>query len=632
MPPRTRAPRTELALALLLVCAVAAAYAPVRSAGWVWDDAGHLTAPALRGFGGLARIWTEPRATQQYYPLLHTLFWLEDQLFGRAPLGYHVANVALHALAALAVWRLALRLAFPGAFALALVFALHPVQVESVAWISEQKNTLSACFYLAAWRVWLDCDAARARGARWTGLWILSFVLALAAALSKTVTLTLVPAILLVTWWREGGSAWLRRVPLLAPHFAAALALGLATAWLEVHVGGASGALTFAQRVVVAGKDLAFYLAQLALPLEQCFVYPRWDVTELAVWQWVFPLGFVALLAVLFAQRARLGRGPFTALAFFAGTLAPALGFFDTIPFQFSFVADHFVYLACLGPFALACAAAAAWAERAPGRATLYRASVGGLALALGALSFRHAHAFADEETLWRDTLAKNPDAWLASENLAQLLNVSGRSADALAVARAARERDPARAGFLLHEGIALQQLDRPAEAAETFAELERREPRSFKAPLNAGSAALALGKADEALAALDRALALEPASAAGHMLRGNALLALGRADEAFTAYERAVELDPGDPNLWFNFGVARGQQKHDALALEAYTRALALDPAHHGARLNRAVVYWRTGRVAEARAEFERLAREAAGTEIGARAAYALGQLDAPR
>lgn len=619
-------------LALLLACALAVAYAPVWNAGWVWDDAGHLTAPELRGLSGLARIWTEPRATQQYYPLLHSLFWLEDLVFGRTPLAYHLANLALHTFAALALWRLLARLAVPGAYVIALVFALHPVQVESVAWISEQKNTLSACFYCAAWLAWLRCDAGRARGDTHLGWWALSFACACAAALSKTVTLTLVPAILLVTWWREGGTAWLARVRWLAPHFAVAVALGLTTAWLEVHVGGAEGELTFAQRVLVAGSDLWFYFAKLAWPLKQVFVYPRWDVVSIAAWRWLLPLGFVALLATLFAARARVGRGPFTALAFFAGTLAPALGFFDTIPFQFSFVADHFQYLACAGPIALACGSWAAWAERAPRRVPVFRAGVAALALALGVLSFRHARAFESEETLWRDTLAKNPAAWLAAENLAQLLNVAGRNTETLAVVRAARMASPERGELLLHEGIALQQLGQPAEAAAVFAELEGREPGWFKAALNLGSAELARGDAAAALAALDRALALEPASAAGHMLRGNALLALGRADESFAAYARASELDPGDANIWFNAGVAHAARHDDTQALAAYTRALELDPASHAARLNRAVVYWRTGRVAEARTEFERVAREAVATEAGARARYALEQLGPAR
>jgi hypothetical protein len=284
-------PRRRAWLLLGLACAVlACAYLPLWSAGWVWDDAGHLTRPELRGLGGLARIWSEPRATQQYYPLLHTLFWIEDALWGARPLDYHLVNLALHALVATGVWRLAQRLSIPGAWAIALVFALHPVQVESVAWVSEQKNTLSGVFYVAAWLCWLRFDAGLARKQRLWGAWTLSLVLALAAVLSKSVTLTLAPAILIATWWREGGWGWLRRVPWLLPHALLALALGLFTAWLEVHVGGARGAgyepLDLAQRCIVAGKDLWFYLGRLAWPAGTCFVYPRWQSGPIAAWEW----------------------------------------------------------------------------------------------------------------------------------------------------------------------------------------------------------------------------------------------------------------------------------------------------------------------------------------------------------
>jgi len=626
--------RAELRAGCGLVLAVLAVYGLTLGHGFVWDDDGHLTKPALHGLAGLARIWSEPSATQQYYPLLHTLFWVEDALFGHAPAGYHAVNVLLHAAVALGVWRLALRLALPGAWGLALVFALHPVQVESVAWISEQKNTLSALFYVLAWQAWLAFER-RGCAREHAAWWLASLALAACACLSKTVTASLAPAILLATWWRDGGWGWLRRVPWLAPHLALGIGLGLVTAHVEVAIGGAGGpgeALTLLERCVVAGKNLFFYLYKLALPLEQVFIYPRWSVGTTSALQLLIPAAFMALLAALFALRERLGRGPFAALAFFAGTLTPALGFFDVIPFRFSFVADHFQYLAVLGPLALA---AAAWTALKDARA---RRALGGLAIvALGALSFRHARAFESEERLWRDTLAKNPAAWIAWENLLNLLNVAGRHGEALELAEQAERAPPehalrGRAALALQAGIALQQTGRVTQAVQAFEEFERRDPDNYRAPFNLGSALLDAGRPAEALPALERALALEPGVARTHMLRANALLALARIDAALTAYARARELAPQDAEVWFNSGVGQAQAARPAEALECYERALALDPAQHAARLNRAVLWAKAGRTGEARAEFELLLRVAPGTLVAQRALQALQVLGGPR
>lgn len=618
--------------ALLLVALVAVVFSPVFRAGFVWDDDGFVTPRALRHAGGLVSIWTDPDATQGYYPLLHTLFWIEARLFGDAPLGYHVVQLALHAGAALLVWRLASRLALPGAYALALLFAIHPVQTETAAWVAEQKNTLSACFYLAAWLAWLDWDEARARRERRAGRYALSIAFALAAACSKSVTLTLAPAILLATWWREGGRAWIARVPWLLPHLLPAIALGLVTAWREVHVGGAQGAayeLDLAQRVVIAGKDLWFYLGKLAWPAGTCFVYPRWEPSEFGAPDWIAPLGFIALLLGAWLARERIGRGVFAALAFFAGTLVPALGFFDVIPFAYSFVADHFQYLALLGPLALA---AATW-ERWRARAASFALVFGALALtACALLAHLHARDFRDAPTLWRATLERNPSAWIAWENLLDLTNRDGRHEEALALAQEARTHVGARRGVELQAGIALQQRGELDAAVRAFDAALALDPSWAIAHANRGTALEALGRREEALAAFERAIELDPGLVLAHMFAGNALLALGRSAEALARYERALELDARSPRAWFNLGVARFSRGERPLALAAYERALELEPTLHDARFNRAVTLAVLGRTEEARAELERVARAAAGSPLEAQAREALRRLAATR
>ncbi len=260
----------------LIFCATLAAYGPVYQAGLIWNDEDYVTKPELQSVHGLERIWFEVGATQQYYPALHSAFWVEHRLWGDAPWGYHLANVLLHALAACLLGLLLRRLAVPGAWMAGLLFALHPVCVESVAWISEEKNTLSLVFYLLAAWAYLDFDRER----RWPG-YFLALGLFLLAVLSKSVTATLPGALLVVLWWRRGRLTWRDAAP-LAPWFAIGAADGLFTGWVERTLIGAHGTdfdLSFAQRCLVAGRVTWFYLGKLVWPANLIFIYPRWQVS-----------------------------------------------------------------------------------------------------------------------------------------------------------------------------------------------------------------------------------------------------------------------------------------------------------------------------------------------------------------
>ncbi len=338
--------------AVLLLVSVVFAYFPVLRGGFLWDDDAHVTKLALRSLHGLGRIWFELGATQQYYPVLHSAFWIEHRLWGDAVLGYHLTNLAFHATAA---WLLVLvlrRLDFPAPWLAALIFALHPVGVESVAWISEQKNTLSAAFYLGAALLYLHFDETRRQ--RWYFLSLGLFVLAL---LTKRVTASLPAALLVVFWWRRGRLEWRRDVQPLVPWLAIGAASGLFTAWVEQRFIGAEGAdfsFTAVQRVLLAGRVIVFYLSKLIWPVNLMFIYPRWSVEVASAWQYVFPVGSVIFLAAL-VYYAKKRRGPLAGFLFFAGTLFPVLGFVNVYPFVFSFVADHFQYLASLGIIVLCC-------------------------------------------------------------------------------------------------------------------------------------------------------------------------------------------------------------------------------------------------------------------------------------
>ena len=335
--PATRASNgwtAALILGLTFAC-----YWPALNGGLVWDDSAHVTRAELQSGAGLWRIWSDPHATQQYYPLLHSAFWIEHRLWGDATLGYHLANVLQHATAACLLVLILRRLNVPGARVAGLLFAVHPVCVESVAWISEQKNTLSLVFYLTAALAYLRFDRDRRHPSAHRA-YLLASLLFILALLTKTVTATLPAALLVVFWWRRGRISWRRDVVPLVPWFVLAIASGLFTAWVERRLIGAEGAafdLTLAQRCLLAGRAIWFYLGKLLWPVHLVFVYPRWDVkTAAAGWTGYLALS-VLVTAALWILRRRM-RGPLAAWLFFVGSLFPALGFLNVYPFLFSCV------------------------------------------------------------------------------------------------------------------------------------------------------------------------------------------------------------------------------------------------------------------------------------------------------
>ncbi len=354
-------------LCLLLFCVTLAAYLPAVRAGFIWNDSDYVTKPALQTAHGLGRIWFEVGATQQYYPLLHSAFWIEHRLWGEAAMGYHLVNILLHAASACLLYFVLRRLFKPGSAAPALaafVFALHPVYVESVAWIAEQKNTLSTVFYLLAALAYLRWEAGgRPRALRG---YLAAFIFFIAALLSKTVTATLPGALLVVLWWQRGRLSWRRDVAPLIPWFAVGAASGLFSAWVERTYVGAQGSdfdLGTLERGLLAGRSAFFYLGKLVWPADLIFIYPRWIVSGAVAGQYLYPIGVMALLAALWLIRKRT-RGPLAAVLFFLGSLFPVSGLFNLYAFIYSYVADHWQYLPSIGIITLAAGGWENWEKR----------------------------------------------------------------------------------------------------------------------------------------------------------------------------------------------------------------------------------------------------------------------------
>lgn len=551
------------------------AYSPALRGGLLWDDDAHVTKPALQSTAGLVRIWTEVGATQQYYPLLHSAFWLEHRLWGDAPTGYHVVNLLQHALAACLVVALMRRLALPGAVLGGLIFALHPVCVESVAWISEQKNTLSAVFYLGAALLYLRFDQSRQQ--RHYVLALACFILAL---LTKTVTATLPAALLVLFWWQRGRLDWRRDVRPLLPWFALSLGAGLFTAWMERKFIGAEGAdftLHFLERLLLAGRVVCFYFGKLLWPADLVFIYPRWTIDASVWWQWLFLLA-VAATGLGLLWHARRQRGPLAAFLLYGGTLFPALGFLNVYPFLFSYVADHFQYLASL---AVIVPAATLLARAAAHRRLATTACVAVLLGACAILTWRQTRLYRDAETLYSDVLARNPACWLAHNNLGNIA-----------------AKDPARL----------------AEAVDRYAAVIALRPDFASAYFNRANALAKLpGRAAEAVAAYEQALRLQPdfAEAANHL--GNLLVQQpGRLADAIARFESAVRIDPAFVAAHVNLANAlSADPARRADAIAHYETALRLMPDFPDAHFNLANLWTKAGQPAQAIPHYEAALRQ---------------------
>jgi len=579
----------------LIVLLVFLAYLPALRGGFVWDD-DYWTTNLLALFqdtSGLRLIWFQPTALQQYYPLSGTTFWLDYQLWKFWTTPYHVENVVLHALAALLFWRLLLRLQVPGAWLASAIFALHPVMVESVAWITERKNVLSLVLYLGAL-------LAYGRYAQWVtkmekipvpdssrGTWCpplfygLAFVLFLGALLAKTTTFSLPAVMLLIGWWRCGQIRWRADVLPTLPFFVLALGLCAITAWLEKNHVGAQGSvfdLTFPQRCLVAGRAFWFYLGKLFWPANLCFVYPRWQPNPGVWWQWLYPATALGALFTFWLARGRLGRGLATALFFYVGTLFPLLGFMNAYGMRFSFVWDHWVYLPALGIIALVSALVVRVAESRRTSAVVYGFAAIVLPV-LVLLTWRQAGMYTDMETLWRTTLARNPDCWMAQNNLGYLLRNQGRIEKAIEHYQKAIQLNPNSSEALNNLGLALADEGRFDEAIKNYYKAIQINPNSFGALNNLGLALAAKGRFDEAIKNYYKAIQIKPNFFEALDNLGIALAAKGRFDEAIENYRQAIQVNSNRPETFFHLGLALGQLGRTREAVAQYREALRLNP-----------------------------------------------------
>ncbi|MGD1020993.1 MAG: tetratricopeptide repeat protein, partial [Verrucomicrobiia bacterium] len=506
---------------------------------------------------------------------------------------YHVENVLLHAASAVLFWQLLRRLETPGAWLAGAIFALHPVMVESAGWITERKNVLSLVFYLGALLAYGRFDSFwkednSASPVRHWGAYGLAVLLCLGALLAKTTAFSLPAIIVLIGWWKRGRVRWREDVVPTLPMFAMAIGLCLLTGWLEkTHVGaqGADFALTFPQRCLIAGRATWFYIGKLLWPVNLCFVYPRWQPDAGSWREWLYPVAAVGALIGLWLARRWMGRGPVTAAFFFVGTLFPLLGFFNAYGMRYSFVWDHWVYLPSLGLIALAAALAtrAAVVLRAP---RVFHGVAAVVLVVLGTLTWRQTHVYQNLETLWRDTLAKNPQCWMAHGNLGTLLLQEGKVSDAIGQFEQAVQIKPDDAEAHNNLGGVLLQMGRPGEAFVHAEQAIRIQPDLEGAHVNLGNALLQLGKIHEAISQYEEALRIRPDFAEAHYNLANALLRVRNVTDAITHYQQALRIKPDYAEAHCNLGVALAEAGRLPEAIEHVQRALRIRPDYAPAQI----------------------------------------------
>jgi protein O-mannosyl-transferase len=602
------------ALSLGLVAIGLAAHGRSVTNGFIWDDDYYVIHNgALRTLAGLRAIWADPSATPQYYPLVHTTYWLEYHVWGLAAAGYHAVNVLLHAGSTLLVHKVFRRLGLATAGLAAALFAAHPLGVESVGWVTERKNTLSMVFALAALLAWLEYRfPSRERAVGWLVAAVALFTLGL---LSKTVVSMLVPTLLIVTWWKTG-KLTRRDLIAIAPFMLIGVPLAATTVWLEkanVFTDGPGLGLTVLDRVLIAGRAVWFYAAKLVWPHPLAFFYTRWDVDPRQLWQWVYPAAGLVAAGVAIWLAGRRGRGWLAGPACFCAALFPALGFVDVYPFRYSFVADHFAYHAM--PAGLAALAAGLHAIAARLRQPALGPAV---AIVLAGMSWSRTAVFKDLDTLYTDTLAKNPTCSAAANNLGFLRLNEGRTDEAIellirsadtapfadmrsrplvTLARAYLKRDDheqayqaARAGRAADDSplarsvlaIACVRTGRLDEADAIIAALPAEEARSTSVRLTRGE--LALRRREPSLAATHFRAAIDDAAADTRSEAATEAIVVyattGHVEEAVALLGTLALPPPVAARGWRNVGIAHAQAGAFAEAVACFEKALGYDPA----------------------------------------------------
>ena len=621
--------------ALALLVLAFAAYWPLIHAGYIWDDYGYIVQnPHLRHLRGLWSIWFVPSSSIQYYPLVYTLFWIEYHLWGTDPVGFHLLNIVLQAMNGVLLWMVLRKVRLPGAWLAAALFTIHPVQVETVGWAVEQKNLTSAALafgsvlmYLRAFPLAVSDGMSvlkeRKVVKKWGWWYAGATALYIAALLGKTDVCTL-PAILLVlAWWRRGRIGWRDVAPTLL-WFGFGLALAAVTIYVEHHQAGAKGAafaFSLAQRMIMAGHAIWFYLGKLVWPHPLLEVYWRWNPAVMRGWQWLWPFSAMGAIVILYILRRRIGRGPLTAALFFGFAVSPVLGFISYYTMRYTFVADHYQYLACIGPLSLAGAGVASAARRwghqkLMGEPVLFWISSAALLLTLTAASFAQSLVYEPPYRVWSHVLKYNPNCWVAEENLAVHYAMQRRlSLAGPLLARANKlsgGADPTVTGNI---GDMYYVMGQYSLAIKWYRVSLAGQPHNIHIIKKLVHCYEHTGDWANAIKDIKQGLAFVPRSAALHFILAADLVHAGNLKGAALAYRHGLRYEPRNTKAHYDLAITLERLGDWHGALRHFARAVAISPQYALGHYAYGRCLLAHGRAADAVGELQvatRLARKA--------------------
>ncbi len=618
----------------LIVIVAAVIYLPSINGGFILDDGRLVTENDLvRASDGMHRFWCTTEATD-YWPATNTTFWIEWRLWGISPTGYHVSNLILHIIESLLIWVILRKMSIPGAFLAALIFTVHPVNVESVAWIAQRKNMMAMLFFLLSILWFLKADMptaiagmapARSHGGPWEPESFSSFTLHpssflywywlslaafLLAMLSKGSAAVLPVVVLGIVWWLRPLTR--RDAVRSLPFFAVAAALAGVNVWFQSH--GSEIVIRnvgFAERLFGAGGVVWFYLYKAILPVDLAFVYQQWQIKAGNLWWWLPLAAVIVVTALLWRYRKGWSRPFLFAWGFFCVSLVPVMGFTDVGFMEYSLVADHYQHIAIIGVIALAAAGWGIWHQH--GKETAYWTTTVVAVTAAGMLAFmtwRQSSIYSGAMTLYQSTVEKNPDCWMAHNNLGLTLFNSGRLQEPIEHYKRALQLKPDYPDACCNMGIALAKLGRLQEAMENYEQALRINPKYFKAHNNMGAALSQAGRPKEAIEHYEQALRIKSDYSPAHFNLGNVLLDMGRYQEAIAHYERVLRLNPDNYEAYNRLGSALAKTGRTAEAIANYEQALRLKPDYSDAHNNLAVTLVQTGRPEEAIKHYEQALR----------------------
>ena len=597
---------------LAFLTAIFVFYFPALSGGFIWDDLLFSEEKLIRDWSGLWDIWFAPYKILEeghYWPITYTSFWLDHKLFGLNPTGHHIVNCILYFINVVLIWRLLLKLEVPGAWAISMIFAVHPLHVESVAWLIERKSLLSALFYLGAVHLWL-----RFRESSSLKAYALALILYMLSLLSKSIAVTLPATLLVLLWWKQERIS-AQEIMRLLPFFIVGFAISLGDYLFYTTRGELGLGYSFWERVLIAVQAVWFYAGKLLWPTNLMVVYPHWDVSIDSLINWLFVAAATGVLILLWGCRHRIGKGPLAGVVFFVIALSPTLGFVDYRYMEVSFVADRYQYLAGLGLMAVLIGGAVYAIQRhltSSGPAVMGIVAV--LVIGLGSLTWRQATIYQDGVTFFSHIVAHNPTASGAYANLGDALLQQQRYDEAVIAFQKAIDMNGD--SILAYGGIAnsYHKLGQNNKAMEWIDRARTLNPTPLiqdKLSQLSARVLLALGKTEEAEQHLLQAdQGGDSDQEIWRLLKLHQVSAKrGDIDKASIYLQRVLKLAKGDPKTLQSVADTLRSQKQYTLAIEIYKEMLAIDPNLAAAHAGMGDVLYQLERYEEAIESFGRSA-----------------------